>query len=127
MSNTSAEMLFNKAVEQLQVELKILPVGIAAVGAWKYAYIYDLTPRHFPWLVEKSGIITEKNARETIIEAYFYSIGAVQSKDIYQLFHWPETVIEKTLGRLSEKGVITGKQEMENIDGEFYFLTELLS
>jgi uncharacterized protein YcaQ len=127
LSNTTAEMRFNKAVEQLQVELKILPVGIAEVGAWKYAYIYDLTHRHFPWLVEKSGSITEQAARDTIVEAYFRSVGAVQSKDLSKLFQWTGMMIDKILARLLEKGFISGEQEIDNLQGRFYVLKELLS
>ncbi len=127
LSNKTAELRFNKATEHLQAELKILPIGIAEVGAWKYAYIYDLTHRHFPWLIEKAGGITEHTARETIVEAYFRSIGAVQSKELSKLFQWSATMIEKILDRLIEKGVVSGEQEIENLQGRFFVLNELFS
>ncbi len=51
---TSAkESEWNRALEDLQKDFKILPVGVAEVGAWKYAFIYQITARHYPDLPEQ--------------------------------------------------------------------------
>src|ERR1044071_5129099 len=42
------ESEFNKAIELLQADFKILPMGVARAGAWKYAFIYDVVPHHLP-------------------------------------------------------------------------------
>ena len=46
------ESVFNRALEDLQKDFKILPVGVAEVGAWKYAFRYEITARHMPELPE---------------------------------------------------------------------------
>src|SRR5512133_3773491 len=37
---------FNKALEYLQRDFKILPVGVAQVGSWNYSHIYQIVTRH---------------------------------------------------------------------------------
>jgi hypothetical protein len=39
---------FNKALEYLQSDFKILPIGVSEAGAWKYSFIYEIVPRHYP-------------------------------------------------------------------------------
>ena len=48
---------FNKALEYLQKDFKILPVGVAQAGAWKYSHIYAITTNHFPDLAEQARTI----------------------------------------------------------------------
>ncbi|MGB9674281.1 MAG: AlkZ-related protein, partial [Anaerolineales bacterium] len=42
------ESRFNTALASLQADFKIVPIGVSESGAWHYAFIYDLTYRHFP-------------------------------------------------------------------------------
>jgi len=65
------ESEFNKALEVLQKDFKILPVGVAKVGAWKYAFIYEIVTRHYPDLAEKARFIGEGEARTKLAELYF--------------------------------------------------------
>ena len=41
MTSKTSDSPFNWALETLQADFKILPVGIAEAGVWKYAFIYD--------------------------------------------------------------------------------------
>ena len=98
------ESEFNKALEVLQADFKILPVGVAKAGAWKYAFIYEIVTRHFPELPEKSRFISEAEARRKLIELYFESVGAAQERDVSKLFGWPKELITRAMTSLVEKG-----------------------
>src|SRR6185436_16503162 len=63
LSSQGSDSRFNRALEDLQSDFKILPVGVAPAGAWKYAFIYDLVTRHYPGLPEQARPITHREAR----------------------------------------------------------------
>jgi len=100
------ETEFNKGLEQLQSDFKILPVGVAEAGAWRYSHIYELTSRHFPNLPEQARSISESAARMKLLELYFASVGAAQLRDVTKLFGWKKEVAERTVNKLLEKGEI---------------------
>jgi Winged helix DNA-binding domain len=95
---------FNKALEQLQRDFKILPVGVSDAGAWKYSHIYEITTRHFPELSERARVIRESQAREKLLELYFDMLGAAQLRDVNKLFGWGNDVTKKAVNRLVESG-----------------------
>jgi len=43
MAAESSKARFEKALTDLQKGLKILPVGVAEAGAWRYAFVYELS------------------------------------------------------------------------------------
>jgi hypothetical protein len=95
---------FNKALEQLQRDFKILPVGVAQAGAWKYAHIYEIVTRHYPFLSEQARIISESQARAKLLELYFDMLGAAEIHAVNKLFGWGSEVVKKAVGRLVESG-----------------------
>ena len=97
------ESEFNKALEVLQADFKILPVGVAKAGAWKYAFIYEIVTRHYPELPEKARFINEAEARRKLIELYFESLGAAQERDVSKLFGWQKELITRAMTSLVEK------------------------
>jgi hypothetical protein len=97
------ESAFNRALEDLQSDFKILPVGIAEVGAWHYAYRYDLTSRHFPEIVEQARAIGEAEARQQLVGLYLGSVGAAREQDLSRLFGWSKELIRRTVERLLQK------------------------
>ncbi len=102
---TSAkESEWNRALEDLQMGFKILPVGVAEAGAWKYAFIYQVTARHYPELQEQAREISESAARARLLECYFHSVGAAQLKDVNKLFGWGSDLTARTVGRMQEAG-----------------------
>ena len=100
------ESEWNRALEDLQMDFKILPVGVAEAGSWKYAFIYDITSRHYPDLPEKAREITEAAARGMILERYFNSIGIAQKRDVARLFGWTGELGERAVKHLIQKGVL---------------------
>jgi len=107
---TSAKLLnareseFNRALEILQADFKILPVGVARAGAWKYAFIYEIVSRHYPDLPEQARFINEAEARRKLAELYFLSVGAAQERDMHKLFGWQKDLTARTLSSLIERG-----------------------
>jgi len=97
------ESEFNKALEVLQADFKILPIGVAKAGAWKYAFIYEIVSRHFPELPEKARFISEAEARRKILELYFESVGAAQERDVNKLFGWQRELTARTIAGLVDK------------------------
>lgn len=109
---------FNKALEQLQRDFKILPVGVAQAGAWKYSHIYEITARHFPDLSEQARKIKESEARMKILELYFNMLGAAELKEVNKLFGWGNEVVKKTVHKLMENGKLV-MAEHPKLSGEW--------
>lgn len=97
------ESEFNKALEILQADFKILPVGVAEAGAWKYSFIYEIVPRHFPALPEQARRIGEGEARMKLLQLYFESVGAAREADVVKLFGWQKDLVTRTIASLVAK------------------------
>jgi len=122
---TSAkESEWNRALEDLQKDFKILPVGVAEVGAWKYAFIYQIAAWHYPDLPERARVISESQARAKLLELYFESAGAAQARDVNKLFGWGTELTSRTLMRLIESGKIKIAQHPKQ-NGEWIALPKL--
>jgi hypothetical protein len=115
---------FNKALEQLQRDFKILPVGVSDAGAWKYSHIYEITTRHFPELSERARIIKESQARAKLLELYFEMIGTAQLRDVNKLFGWGNEIVKKAVNKLVESGKLVMAEHPQSA-GEWVALTEL--
>lgn len=97
---------FNKALEVLQADFKILPIGVAEAGAWKYSHIYEIVPRHFPHLPEQARKIGEKEARTKLAELYFESVGAAEERDVNKLFGWKKELTARAIAELVAKKIL---------------------
>ena len=126
LTSKQSDSEFIRALEILQVDMKILPVGIAEAGAWKYAFIYDLVPRHFPELPEKARLVGEAEARAKLAALYFRSVGAAQDREVQKLFSWSPEISRRTLKHLvDEKKIISGIS-FTGLPGEYFVITELI-
>ena len=115
---------FNKALEQLQRDFKILPVGVAQAGSWNYSHIYQLVPRHFPDLPEQARAITESQARSKLLELYFASVGAAQLRDVTKLFGWSNEIANRVINKLVEQNILA-KTTHPKQSGEWIALATL--
>ncbi len=106
MTHKTSDSPFNRALEMLQADFKILPVGTAKAGAWKYAFVYECVHRHYPDLAERARPIRQAEARRTLIELYLRSVGATRTRDLALLFGWPKSDIEVALAALERAAVI---------------------
>jgi hypothetical protein len=110
LSSPSNASRFNHALELLQADFRILPVGIAEAGTWKYAFIYDVFQRHFPDLIETSRNIAQTTARENLLKTYLKTIGACPINESNQLFKWEGIEIEHSIKILLDKNeIVQGK------------------
>ncbi|KAF0107804.1 MAG: hypothetical protein FD146_1435 [Anaerolineaceae bacterium] len=112
------ESAFNRALEDLQKDFKILPVGIAEAGAWRYSYRYELTARHFPDLPERARTIGEAEARVKLALLYLRSVGAAQARDLARLFGWPAELVRRTVEKLLQSGKLVEAEHPQK-EGEW--------
>lgn len=115
---------FNKALEQLQRDFKILPVGVAQAGAWKYSHIYEIVTRHYPELSEQARVIRESQARAKLLEMYFTMVGAAQLRDVNKLFGWENEIVKKAVAKLLKSEKLVDAEHPTSV-GEWVALREL--
>ncbi len=118
------ESEFNKALEQLQADFKILPVGVAEVGAWRYSHIYEIVTRHFPNLPEQARAISESQARTKLLSLHLDSVGAAQLRDVTKLFGWSKDLAERTVKKLLDADVLAKVSHPQH-EGEWLALPRL--
>ena len=120
------ESVFNRALEDLQKDFKIMPVGVAEVGAWKYAFRYDITARHMPELPEQSRPIGEAQARRKLVELYLASVGTTQTHALVKLFGWPPELTQRTVAGLVQHGSLIDQVSHPHSNGEWLALPVLV-
>jgi hypothetical protein len=126
LTGPGTDSKFNKALETLQVDMRILPVGTARAGAWHYAFIYDTVHHHIPEVIESSREISEKEARLRLLSLYFKSMGAAPLTDVTKIFGWPVAILTRSLNELIGLGGLIGRLEAENQKGEWLALPDLV-
>ena len=126
LSSRANNSRFNRALEILQREFRILPVGIAEAGTWNYAFVYDVFQRHFPEVIERAGKIKAGDARESLLNNYLLSVGACRWNEPRRIFGWKENEIEPALQKLADKGVIVKGKLMPGDEQEWLALDSLL-
>lgn len=107
MSADNAKARFERALAELQVGLKVLPVGVAEVGAWRYAFIYEIVQRHFPGLPGQSRQIQRSQARRALVARYLDNVVAAKVNVIAQVFHvlnWTPIELDRTINALVQEG-----------------------
>lgn len=125
MTTKESGYRFNRALDELQADFKILPVGVAEAGTWNYAFIYDCVHRHFPDLPERAGAIKISEAQRTLVELYFRSVGAAQFGDVAKVFQWPHKDVERAIHSLVDDGTLVANLTIPNHKGDWFALTEL--
>ena len=100
MTSKASNSPFERGLTQLQRDFKILPVGVAQAGAWRYSFIYDLAHRHYPDLPAQARPITRGAAREKLALLYLAAVGAATAADIRKLFQWKPREVEQVLEKL---------------------------
>jgi len=109
LSTDSALRRFDRALVELQVGLKVLPIGVAEAGAWNYAFIYELLPRHFPQVVEQARALKRSEARRILVGRYIENVVVTERKAVGQVFHimhWTPLELERTVASLLDAGIV---------------------
>ena len=120
------ESIFNRALEDLQMDFKILPVGVTDAGAWRYSFRYDLTSRQYPDLPNQARTIGEADARQKLAELHIRSVGATQARDLGRLFGWPPELVRRTVEKLIQAGILVEADHPQK-PGTWLVLPELAS
>lgn len=126
LSSRNSDGPFNKALDDLQYTFRILPIGIAEAGAWKYAFIYDIVGRFYPEVIEQAHAYTEWDARRALILTFLQSVGAARPQEIARLFGWPLAHVEKAVRKLLETEQVLPGVEIEQNPGEHLAIPVLL-
>ncbi|MBL7199791.1 MAG: hypothetical protein ISS56_06550 [Anaerolineae bacterium] len=109
MAAESAKARFERALVELQIGLKVLPIGVAEAGAWRYAFIYEIVQRHYPDLPEVARRIVQSEARRTLVRQYVDNVIAVEQGMIRKVFHvlnWAPAELDRTIQALIDEGAI---------------------
>lgn len=104
MSAEASKPRFEKALTELQVGLKVLPIGIAPVGAWRYAFIYEILPRWLPGLADRARPIRRAEARRAILDQYIHNAIASSLATSARLFGWKLDDAKQAAAELADQG-----------------------
>lgn len=126
LSSRESDSRFSRALADLQADFKILPVGVSQAGGWRYSHIYDLVPRHFPDLIDRTRYVKEGDARKVLVRTYMQSVGAAQKPDIRKIFRWPPQLLNKTLDSLVEDRQINCGLTLKDQQGEWFAVPEVI-
>jgi hypothetical protein len=117
MAAEQAKSRFDRALVELQVGLKVLPIGVAQAGAWRYAFIYEIVQRHFPDLPAQARPIKRSTARQELVLRYLRNVIAADRTMIHRVFHvfgWTPREFDRTTDALLQHGKIRQVQ----VEGE---------
>jgi hypothetical protein len=126
LTSSSSTSEFNRALETLQADFKVLPVGVSEAGAWHYSHIYDLTARQYPDLAERARPIGEGEARRKLLELHLRSVGATQVRDVERLFGWGGALTARVVSALEVQRLMAKATHPEK-PGEWLALPDLVS
>jgi hypothetical protein len=115
LSSNNAKARFDRALVELQAGLKVLPIGVARVGRWRYAFTYELLLRHFPKLSEKARVIKRSEAQRRLVRRYLDDVVAAEHTMVRAVFYvlkWTPAELERAIVALLEQGVV-GQTQVE--------------
>ena len=104
MSAETSKPRFEKALTELQTGLKVLPIGIAPAGAWRYAFIYEILPRWLPDIPDRARSISRTEARRLILDRYIHNVIASPLASIARLFGWKLDDTQQIAAGLAAQG-----------------------
>jgi hypothetical protein len=116
---------FDRALTELQRGLRIVPVGIAEAGAWKYAFVYELLDRWLPELPEQARPIGRAEARAHLAHLYILSVGASTRRSLTSLFTWRPDDVSKAVDSLVGSGHVCQVSAVEGTADDWLVLPQL--
>jgi hypothetical protein len=119
LSGKSNASRFERALTELQMDLRIAKVAISDANRWGYCYVYDLLPRHFAQVVHRAESITGRQARETILLRYLQTVLAATSQQVQKLFGWQPSDVRRSAEQLATEGRLQAGVEIEGLDGQY--------
>lgn len=117
---------FDRGLVELQGAFMVLPTGVADAGGWHYAFVYDITARHFPHLPEAARPIHLQDASRRLAQLYLQSVGAVAVADIGRLFAWPPIDVDATVNSLVDAHLVRRGVRVPGQRGEWVAICDLV-
>jgi hypothetical protein len=77
---------FDRALTELQTGLKVMPVGVAQAGAWRYAFIYEIVSRWLPDECAKAQALGRAQAREIILARHLRNVIEATPQELKKTF-----------------------------------------
>lgn len=122
--NSSSQ--FDRAIRDLQADLKLLPVGVSDSGRWHYAFIYDIAARHYPQIPLQANEVRDRDARIRLVEIALSSLGGVQISDLIKLFGWKKNDLYSAIDELKASDKIYTGADKDQKDTVWLFSRELI-
>ncbi|HYP41101.1 MAG TPA: crosslink repair DNA glycosylase YcaQ family protein [Chloroflexia bacterium] len=97
---------FERAIVELQGDLKIVKAGISDSNRWKYCYIYDLLLRWAPNLADEARQYNSRAAMRYLIERYLHTSVGAPSHIFPRLFGWDPGVTERVAEEMLQEGTL---------------------
>jgi hypothetical protein len=97
---------FERAIAELQSDLKIVKSGISDSNRWKYCYEYDILLRWMPTLGEEARNYTGRQAMRHLIARYLQSSIVAPPALFPRLFAWDPGITERTIGEMLQDGTL---------------------
>jgi hypothetical protein len=119
LASQDSKYRFDRSLTELQIEMKILPIGVAEAGAWNYAFIYEILQRHFLDLPDRARPIKRSEARRELVRRYLDNAVAADRRMVAKVFHvlnWTPGELNRTIGALIEEGSIR-EVGIEGVEG----------
>jgi len=124
LSSETNKPRFEKALTELQVGLRVLPVGVAEAGAWRYAFIYELLPRWLPDVPERARSIGRGQARRAILDQYLRNVIATTVSSAARVFGWSPADTRQAAEALAKEGRLSLDVKVSGI-AELQMVTHL--
>jgi hypothetical protein len=109
--------LFDRAITELQTQLRITKVGISDANRWGYAYVYDLFWRQFPEVPERARAISTDQAMDTLLLRYLRNVVIQSEAACRRLFRWDDWEWERLMERLTDQGLLRRDRRLEGARG----------
>ncbi len=126
LNSSNSDYKFNRALLELESDFKVLPIGVAQAGAWRYSFICEIAARHYPKLPEQARAIGQAQARLHLAACYLRSVGAIRAQDVAKLFGWKAAVVNRALDQLAETGIAQRAIALPDLPGAWTLLRELM-
>jgi hypothetical protein len=126
LTSRESNSRFERALTDLQTGLRILPIGIAKAGAWRYAFIYELADRFFPDLPAQAREVTRGQARQHLLDLYLRSLGAATEAQAASLFRWKPAEVRQALQALAAAGRAHAVDKVAGQPGAWWLTPDLL-
>ncbi len=122
-SMLSTKYEFERALVRLQADFRVLPVGTRRAGNGWNILRYDLVHRAYPALPEEARLLSQTDARMSLLMKYFENVGGAQPADVSKLFRWQLSTILPCLQRLTGQGFLRKIPAENNQKPSWYVLS----